>query len=91
MDVRLAGLGQERAPFRGVRAVVPPKMLKKIDFTCGSRVITSSASTTPCADPPPPRSQKFAGLPPTCATTSTVDIESPAPLPQIPTSPSSFT
>ena len=36
-------------------------MLKKIDFTCGSRVITSSASTTPCASPPPPRSQKFAG------------------------------
>ena len=70
---------------------MPPKMLKKIDLTCGSRVITSSASTTPSAEPPPPRSQKFAGLPPTCATTSTVDIESPAPLPQMPTSPSSFT
>ena len=54
--------------------VMPPKMLKKIDLTCGSRVITSSASTTPCAEPPPPRSQKFAGLPPTCATTSTVDV-----------------
>ena len=27
--------------------VIPPKMLKKIDATCGSRVITSSASTTP--------------------------------------------
>ena len=26
---------------------MPPKMLKKIDRTCGSRVITSSASTTP--------------------------------------------
>src|SRR4051794_7851293 len=71
--------------------VMPPKMLKKIDLTCGSRVITSSASTTPCALPPPPRSQKFAGRPPTCATTSTVDMESPAPLPQMPTSPSSFT
>ena len=71
--------------------VMPPKMLKKIDLTWGSRVITSSASTTPSAEPPPPRSQKFAGLPPTCATTSTVDIESPAPLPQMPTSPSSFT
>src|SRR5256885_9878814 len=68
-----------------------PKMLKKIDFTCGSRVITSSASTTPCAEPPPPRSQKFAGRPPTCATTSTVDIDRPAPLPQMPTLPSSFT
>ena len=29
--------------------VIPPKTLKKIDFTCGSRVITSSASTTPSA------------------------------------------
>src|SRR5207342_802554 len=71
--------------------VIPPKTLKKIDFTCGSRVITSSASTTPSASPPPPRSQKFAGLLPTCATTSTVDIERPAPFPRIPTLPSSFT
>ena len=71
--------------------VIPPKMLKKIDLTCGSCVITSSASTTPSALPPPPRSQKFAGLPPATTTTSTVDIESPAPLPRIPTEPSSFT
>ncbi len=61
---------------------MPPKMLKKIAFTCGSRVITSSASTTPWASPPPPRSQKFAGRPPAKVTTSTVDIDSPAPLPQ---------
>ena len=45
-------------------------------------MITSSASTTPCASPPPPRSQKFAGRPPATTTTSTVDIESPAPLPE---------
>ena len=64
--------------------VIPPKMLKKIAFTCGSRVITSSASTTPCASPPPPRSQKFAGRPPAKVTTSTVDIVSPAPLPSTP-------
>ena len=41
--------------------VIPPKMLKNTAFTCGSRVITSSASTTPWASPPPPRSQKLAG------------------------------
>ena len=66
-------------------------MLKKIARTWGSRVITSSASTTPWASPPPPRSQKFAGRPPTNVTTSTVDIVSPAPFPSTPTSPSSFT
>src|SRR5262249_47681450 len=71
--------------------VIPPKMLKRIALTCGSAVITSSASTTPCASPPPPRSQKFAGRPPASAITSSVDITSPAPLPRIPTSPSSFT
>src|SRR5215216_2973786 len=38
--------------------VMPPKMLKTIPFTWGSAVITSSASTTPWASPPPPRSQK---------------------------------
>ena len=43
--------------------VMPPKMLKRIERTCGSRAITSSAATTPSAEPPPPRSQKFAGLP----------------------------
>src|SRR6185437_13425003 len=59
--------------------VIPPKMLKKIERTCGSAVITSSASTTPCASPPPPRSQKFAGRPPTRAITSSVDMTRPAP------------
>ena len=65
-------------------------MLKKIAFTCGSWVITDSASTTPCASPPPPRSQKLAGRPPANVTTSTVDIVSPAPFPSTPTSPSSL-
>src|SRR2546423_961892 len=71
--------------------VIPPKMLKKIERTCGSAMITLSASTTPCASPPPPRSQKFAGRPPASATTSSVDMTRPAPLPTVPTSPSSFT
>ena len=71
--------------------VMPPKMLKKIARTCGSRVMISSASTTPCASPPPPRSQKFAGRPPANVTTSTVDIVRPAPFPRTPTSPSSLT
>ena len=85
-----------RAPARIPRAtssqrVIPPKMLKRIDFTCGSALMISSASTTPCASPPPPRSQKFAGCPPASAITSSVDMTRPAPLPRIPTSPSSFT
>jgi hypothetical protein len=33
----------------------------------------------------------LAADPPACATTSRVDITNPAPLPMIPTSPSSFT
>ena len=40
---------------------------------------------------PPPMSRKFAACAPAWATTSSVDITSPAPLPMIPTSPSSFT
>ena len=40
-------------------------------------MITESASTTPWASPPPPRSQKFAGRPPAKVTTSTVDIDEP--------------
>src|SRR5215204_2815350 len=71
--------------------VIPPKMLNRIDSTCGSALMISSASTTPCASPPPPRSQKFAGRPPARATTSSVDMTSPAPLPSTPTSPSSLT
>ena len=40
---------------------------------------------------PPPTSRKFAGFPPAWLTTSSVDMTSPAPLPMMPTSPSSFT
>ncbi len=42
----------------------------------------------PPAFAPPPMSRKFAGLPPTCSTTSHVDIASPAPLAMIPLYPS---
>ena len=39
---------------------MPAKMLKRIERTCGSALMISSASVTPWASPPPPRSQKFA-------------------------------
>ena len=71
--------------------VMPPKMLNRIAFTLGSERITSSAVTILSASAPPPTSRKFAGLPPTCSTTSSVDITSPAPLPRMPMAPSSFT
>ena len=56
-------------------------MLNRIPRT-GSAVITSSAETISSALAPPPTSQKFAGLPPAWATTSSVDMTSPAPLPE---------
>ncbi len=71
--------------------VIPPKMLNSTAFTLGSESSTSSAATISSAFAPPPTSRKFAGRPPACAITSSVDITSPAPLPRIPTSPSSFT
>ena len=71
--------------------VIPPKMLKSTAFTFSSERITSTALVIASAFEPPPASRKFAGLPPACATTSSVDITSPAPLPRIPTFPSSFT
>ncbi len=71
--------------------VIPPKMLKRTAFTFGSEVITSSASTIASAFEPPPASRKLAGAPPACATTSSVDMQSPAPLPRMPMSPSSLT
>ena len=51
----------------------------------------SSAVEIFSASAPPPTSQKLAGSPPACATTSSVLITSPAPLPRMPTSPSSLT
>ena len=71
--------------------VMPPKMLKRIATTFSSEVITSSASTIASALEPPPASRKLAGLPPAWATTSRVDMQSPAPLPRMPMSPSSLT
>ena len=71
--------------------VMPPKMLNRIATTFASDVITSSASMIASAFDPPPASRKLAGLPPACATTSRVDMQSPAPLPRMPMSPSSFT
>src|SRR3954468_17630149 len=71
--------------------VMPPKMLNSTALTFGSDRITSTADTIASAFDPPPASRKFAGAPPCCATTSNVDITSPAPLPRIPMLPSSFT
>jgi hypothetical protein len=71
--------------------VMPPKMLNSTAFTFSSDRITSTASTIASAFEPPPASRKFAGRPPAWATTSSVDITSPAPLPRMPMSPSSLT
>ena len=71
--------------------VIPPKMLNRTAVTFSSEVITSSASTIASAFEPPPASRKLAGSPPALATTSSVDMQSPAPLPRMPTLPSSFT
>ena len=71
--------------------VMPPKMLNRTALTLSSDRITSTAETIASAFEPPPASRKFAGEPPTWATTSSVDITSPAPLPRIPMSPSSLT
>src|SRR5215217_752125 len=71
--------------------VMPPKMLNSTALTFGLERITSTALTIASAFEPPPASRKFAGEPPAWATTSSVDITSPAPLPRMPTLPSSLT
>src|SRR3954452_408365 len=71
--------------------VMPPKMLNSTAVTFSSERITSTASTIASAFEPPPASRKFAGRPPAWATTSSVDMTRPAPLPRMPTFPSSFT
>jgi hypothetical protein len=53
--------------------------------------MTSTALVIASAFEPPPASRKLAGVPPALATTSRVDITSPAPFPRIPMLPSSFT
>ena len=70
--------------------VIPPKMFTSTACTAGSRVSTSRASEIVCAPAPPPTSRKLAAAPPTSETTSRVDITRPAPLPMIPTDPSSL-
>jgi hypothetical protein len=71
--------------------VMPPKMLNSTAVTFASERMTSTAWVIASALEPPPASRKFAGLPPAWATTSSVDITSPAPLPRMPTLPSSLT
>src|SRR5262245_15436911 len=71
--------------------VIPPKMLMSRTATLGSLSSTSRAVTTSSALDPPPASRKLAGRPPASATTSRVLMTRPAPLPRMPTSPSSLT
>ena len=76
--------------------VMPPNTLTSTLRTSGSDSTISRPSAMTSAEAPPPMSRKFAGrIPPNAsparATTSSVDMTSPAPLPMMPTSPSSFT
>src|SRR5580704_5423076 len=71
--------------------VMPPKMMNSTALTLGFDRITSTALVIASAFEPPPASRKFAGEPPASATTSSVDITSPAPLPRMPMFPSSLT
>src|SRR6185312_6331844 len=71
--------------------VIPPKMLKSTALTASLARISSTAPRIFSALDPPPASRKLAGRPPAWATTSSVDMTSPAPLPRIPMSPSSLT
>ena len=78
------------------QAVMPPKTLTNTDLTAGSDSTISRPLAITSADAPPPMSRKFAGLTPpnaspAYATTSSVDMTRPAPLPMMPTSPSSLT
>ena len=70
--------------------VIPPKIFIRTLLTLFSDSKTSKAAVTVSAFAPPPISKKFAAFPPYSETTSSVDITNPAPLPMIPTLPSSF-
>ena len=77
-------------------AVMPPKTFTNTLLTSGSPSTTSRPAAMTSAEAPPPMSRKLAGFTPPCfspayATTSSVDITSPAPLPMMPTAPSSLT
>ena len=82
------GLISSKAAIRPLatssQRVMPPKMLKSTAFTESLARISSTACLTFSASEPPPASRKLAGCPPAWATTSSVDITSPAPLPRIP-------
>jgi hypothetical protein len=76
--------------------VMPPKTFTNTLRTLGSDSTISRPLAMTSADAPPPMSRKLAGLMPpkdwpACATTSRVDMTRPAPLPMMPTSPSSLT
>ncbi len=79
------------------QAVIPPNTLTNTLFTCGSLMMISSPLAITSALAPPPMSRKLAGFgdpansSPAYATTSRVLITRPAPLPMIPTLPSSLT
>src|SRR5829696_2690486 len=78
------------------QAVIPPKTFTRTDRTDGSARMISSPFAITSAEAPPPMSRKLAGRTPPCrspayATTSRVDMTRPAPLPMMPTSPSSLT
>ena len=75
---------------------MPPNTLTRTLRTEVSDSTISRPSAITSADAPPPMSRKFAGrIPPNGsparATTSRVDMTSPAPLPMMPTWPSSLT
>src|SRR5580693_5357658 len=44
--------------------MMPPKMLTRMPFTCGSAVMILNAAVTLSLEAPPPTSRKFAGLSP---------------------------
>ena len=78
------------------QAVIPPKTFTNTALTSGSPRMISSPLAITSADAPPPMSRKFAGFTPpnsspAYATTSSVDMTRPAPLPMMPTWPSSLT
>src|SRR5438309_929974 len=68
--------------------VMPPKTLIRTPLTRGFMRITASAFSTTSAFAPPPMSQKLAARPPARCTRSSVLMQSPAPLPMMPMSPS---
>ena len=78
------------------QAVMPPKTLTNTLSTCGSEMMISRPFAITSAHAPPPMSRKLAGFTPpnsspAYATTSSVDMTRPAPLPMMPTEPSSLT